>query len=139
MEETVVATKPIMGTGLRNRFKAAFLPEPSFESWGAYRQAVGSTPTRFWNRLLSRSSDAQETDAMVKRSSNSMKKTLNWWDLMWFGIGAIVGAGIFVLTGQEAHGTVGPAVILSYTAAGISAMLSVFCYTEFAIEIPVAG
>jgi APA family basic amino acid/polyamine antiporter len=58
---------------------------------------------------------------------------------MWFGIGAIVGAGIFVLTGQEAHNTVGPAVILSYVAAGISAMLSVFCYTEFAIEIPVAG
>ncbi|XP_020251334.1 cationic amino acid transporter 5 isoform X2 [Asparagus officinalis] len=68
-----------------------------------------------------------------------MKRCLNWWDLTWFGFGSVIGAGIFVLTGQEAHDHAGPAIVLSYVASGISAMLSVFCYTEFAVEIPVAG
>lgn len=68
-----------------------------------------------------------------------MKKTLNWWDLIWFGMGAVIGAGIFVLTGQEAKRDAGPAVVLSYAVSGVSALLSVFCYTEFAVEIPVAG
>ncbi|KAL9142329.1 hypothetical protein ABFS82_14G162500 [Erythranthe guttata] len=63
----------------------------------------------------------------------------NWWDLTWFGFGSVIGAVIFVLTGQEAHDHAGPAIVLSYVASGISAMLSVFCYTEFAVEIPVAG
>lgn len=58
---------------------------------------------------------------------------------MWFGLGSLVGAGIFVLTGLEAHTDAGPAVVLSYVISGISAMLAVFCYTEFAVEIPVAG
>lgn len=68
-----------------------------------------------------------------------MKKTLTWWDLSWFGIGAVIGAGIFVLTGTEAKNDAGPAVVLSYVVSGISAMLSVLCYTEFAVELPVAG
>lgn len=58
---------------------------------------------------------------------------------MWFGMGAVIGAGIFVLTGLEAREDAGPAVVLSYVVSGVSALLSVFCYTEFAVEIPVAG
>ncbi|KAF9588485.1 hypothetical protein IFM89_011685 [Coptis chinensis] len=58
---------------------------------------------------------------------------------MWYCIGADIGSGIFVLTGQEAKGTVGPAMVLSYAISGVSAMLSVFCYTEFTVEIPTAG
>jgi APA family basic amino acid/polyamine antiporter len=68
-----------------------------------------------------------------------MKRNLNWWDLIWFGIGAVIGSGIFVLTGQQAREHSGPAVLLSYIISGISALLAVFCYTEFAVEIPVAG
>jgi APA family basic amino acid/polyamine antiporter len=68
-----------------------------------------------------------------------MRRCLTWWDLTWFGFGSVIGAGIFVLTGQEAHDHAGPAIVLSYVASGLSAMLSVFCYTEFAVEIPVAG
>ncbi|RZC43644.1 hypothetical protein C5167_036603 [Papaver somniferum] len=66
-----------------------------------------------------------------------MKKTLNWWDLIWFGFGAVFGAGIFVLTGLEANRDAGPAIIISFLVSGVSAMLCVFCYTEFACEIPV--
>lgn len=58
---------------------------------------------------------------------------------MWMSIGAVVGSGIFVITGEQAKYVAGPAIVLSYVAAGVSSMLSVFCYTEFAIEVPVAG
>ncbi|KAJ7567859.1 hypothetical protein O6H91_01G010100 [Diphasiastrum complanatum] len=124
---------------LRGLIKAQFLPEESFLSWQSYGIALSQTWPRFWNRLRARSSDYDEVVEMKARSQNEMKRTLNWWDLIWFGIGSVVGAGIFVLTGQEAHRAAGPAIVLSYAAAGFTAMLSVFCYTEFAVEIPVAG
>ncbi|XP_028800010.1 cationic amino acid transporter 1-like [Neltuma alba] len=88
---------------------------------------------------MTRSMDKTELVDMKSRSQGEMKKTLNWWDLMWFGVGAVIGAGIFVLTGLEAREKAGPAVIISYAVSGVSALLSVFCYTEFAVEIPVAG
>ncbi|XP_003630015.2 cationic amino acid transporter 1 [Medicago truncatula] len=97
------------------------------------------TPYRLKDRLLKRSSDHAELVEIKARSGNEMKKTLNWWDLMWFGMGAVIGSGIFVLTGLEARQEAGPAVVLSFVISGISALLSVFCYTEFAVEIPVAG
>ncbi|KAJ4768032.1 Cationic amino acid transporter 5 [Rhynchospora pubera] len=119
--------------------KQDFFPEKSFQSWATYRSALRETPLRFRDRLVGRSNDAAELGEVRKRSENEMKRCLTWWDLTWFGFGSVIGAGIFVLTGQEAHDHAGPAIILSYVASGISAMLSVFCYTEFAVEIPVAG
>ncbi|CAH1436708.1 unnamed protein product [Lactuca virosa] len=119
--------------------KEDFFPEESFRDWSTYRYALSHTYSRFKDRLLSRSEDSDEIEKLKKQSENEMKRCLNWWDLMWFGFGAVIGAGIFVLTGQEAHDNAGSAIVLSYVASGFSAMLSVFCYTEFAIEIPVAG
>lgn len=119
--------------------KQDFLPEESFQSWNNYASALSQTWFRFKDRLLSRSDDATETEQLRKQSENDMKRCLNWWDLIWFGFGAVVGAGIFVITGQEAHNHAGAAIVLSFVASGISAMLSVLCYTEFAVEIPVAG
>ncbi|CAH9111830.1 unnamed protein product [Cuscuta europaea] len=118
--------------------KDDFLPEESFKSWGNYVNALRQTPARLRDRVLSRSMDQAELDAK-SRSQHEMKRTLSWWDLIWFGMGAVIGAGIFVLTGREASQDAGPAVVLSYAVSGVSAMLSVFCYTEFAVEIPVAG
>ncbi|KAL5989947.1 Catabolite repression protein cat5 [Asimina triloba] len=119
--------------------KDDFFPEKSFESWSAYGAALSQTGFRIRDRLLSRSDDARELGELRDRSENAMKRCLNWWDLTWFGFGSVIGAGIFVLTGQEAHEHAGPSIVLSYVASGVSAMLSVFCYTEFAVEIPVAG
>ncbi|VVB02138.1 unnamed protein product [Arabis nemorensis] len=89
-------------------------------SFGSYRAALSQTCSRFKNRLVSRSDDENERFELRKQSEHDMKRCLTWWDLVWFGFGSVIGAGIFVLT-------------------GFSAMLSVFCYTEFAVEIPVAG
>ncbi|KAK8699847.1 hypothetical protein V6N13_018258 [Hibiscus sabdariffa] len=119
--------------------KDDFLPEQSFKSWDNYFRAIKETPTRFMDRVLTRSLDSTELHEIKARSQHEMKKTLSWWDLIWFGIGAVIGAGIFVLTGIQAREVSGPAVVLSYVVSGLSAMLSVFCYTEFAVEIPVAG
>ncbi|KAH0708343.1 hypothetical protein KY284_009770 [Solanum tuberosum] len=128
--------------GIRRRIcsctKDDFLPEESFKSWGNYANALIQTPTRLIDRILTRSEDEEELESK-SRSQNEMKKTLTWWDLIWFGMGAVIGAGIFVLTGLEANQEAGPAVVLSYVVSGVSALLSVFCYTEFAVEIPVAG
>ncbi|KAL5698415.1 catalase A [Ranunculus cassubicifolius] len=125
------------GEGLSKR--KGFLPEESFQSWSNYGQAWKEVGHRLKDRVLTRSLDTIELNEVKGRSGNEMKKTLNWWDLIWMGMGAVIGAGIFVLTGLEAREDAGPAVVLSYVVSGLSAMLSVFCYTEFAVEIPVAG
>ncbi|KAG6607557.1 Cationic amino acid transporter 1, partial [Cucurbita argyrosperma subsp. sororia] len=131
------------GEGIRRRscdcLKQDFLPEESFKSWGNYTKALKATPARLLDRLTARSGEHIELVEMKARSQHEMKKSLTWWDLMWFGIGAVIGAGIFVLTGLETKKHAGPAVVLSYVVSGVSAMLSVFCYTEFAVEIPAAG
>ncbi|CAN6446308.1 unnamed protein product [Victoria cruziana] len=119
--------------------KADFIPQESFQSWTNYRNALSQTWNRFKDRLLARSDELLEVSEIRKRSMNEMKKCLTWWDLTWFGFGSVIGAGIFVLTGQEAHENAGPAIVLSYAVSGICAMLAVFCYTEFAVEIPLAG
>ncbi|XP_010241174.1 PREDICTED: cationic amino acid transporter 1-like [Nelumbo nucifera] len=133
----------VSSEGVRRRgcscSKEDFLPEESFKSWGNYAKALSQTGLRLKDRILTRSLDETEIHEIRARSQHDMKKNLSWWDLIWFGIGAVIGAGIFVLTGLEVKSVAGPAVVLSYVVSGISAMLSVFCYTEFAVEIPVAG
>lgn len=68
-----------------------------------------------------------------------MRKCLTWVDLIWLGFGSVVGSGIFTITGLEARDVAGPSIVLSYAVSGLSALFSVFCYTEFAVEIPIAG
>ncbi|KAK9733488.1 hypothetical protein RND81_04G070900 [Saponaria officinalis] len=119
--------------------KRDFLPGESFENWAAYKTALSQTCDRMKDRLTTRSDDENELGQIRRQSKHDMKRCLNWWDLIWFGFGSVIGAGIFVLTGEEAHFDAGPSIVLSYVISGISAMLSVFCYTEFAIEVPVAG
>ncbi|GLJ08143.1 hypothetical protein SUGI_0082050 [Cryptomeria japonica] len=125
--------------GEKRTGKKYFLPGESFKSWASYGKALRQTPQRFKDRALSRADEKKETEEIRKRSENEMRRTLNWWDLTWFGFGAVIGTGIFVLTGQEAHNDAGPAIVVSYALSGFSCMLCVFCYTEFAVEIPVAG
>ncbi|KAI6690246.1 hypothetical protein NL676_027074 [Syzygium grande] len=119
--------------------KQDFFPEESFASCASYRTALSQTFPRLRDRILDRSTQSKELVELKKESENDMKRCLNWWDLMWLCFGSVVGSGIFVITGQEAHDHAGPAIVLSYAVSGLSALLSAFCYTEFAVEIPVAG
>ncbi|MDP4509035.1 amino acid permease [Nonomuraea turcica] len=70
---------------------------------------------------------------------HQLRKRLTATDLTVFGIGVIIGTGIFVLTGTVAKGLAGPAVALSFVVAGIVCGLAALCYAEFASTIPVAG
>ncbi|XP_017243714.1 cationic amino acid transporter 8, vacuolar [Daucus carota subsp. sativus] len=119
--------------------KNDFFPEPSFKSLSSYKNALVNTPHRLKDRFLGRSSDENELHNLRKESENRMKMCLTWWDLIWMGFGSVVGSGIFSIAGQEAHNHAGPSIVLAYAASGLSALLSVFCYTEFSVEIPVAG
>ncbi len=70
---------------------------------------------------------------------HTLKKTLSSLDLTMLGIGAIIGTGIFVLTGQAAGKHAGPAVIISMILAGIVSAFAALCYSEFAASVPISG
>jgi APA family basic amino acid/polyamine antiporter len=71
--------------------------------------------------------------------SKGLKRTLTALDLTLLGIGAIIGTGIFVLTGTAAANQAGPAIAVSYVMAGLACGFAALCYAEFASMIPVAG
>jgi APA family basic amino acid/polyamine antiporter len=73
------------------------------------------------------------------RSPNKLKRSLNVLDITAIGIGAIIGSGIFVLTGVAAALHAGPAIIVSFIVAGIACSLAALCYAEFASMIPISG
>jgi APA family basic amino acid/polyamine antiporter len=97
--------------------------------------------TKSMSQLLAEGSDEGE---------RSLKRALGRWSLVAIGIGAIIGAGIFVMTGIGAHGSMnadgsvkilgaGPALVLSFVLAGLACVFAGLCYAEFASMIPLAG
>jgi APA family basic amino acid/polyamine antiporter len=73
------------------------------------------------------------------KDDNRLRRVLGPVQLTSLGIGAIIGAGIFVATGAAAHNVGGPALMLSYVVAGITCIFAALCYAEFASMVPVAG
>src|SRR6266540_7397520 len=68
-----------------------------------------------------------------------LRRVLGSVQLTSLGVGAIIGTGIFVLTGVAAHDKAGPALILSFVVAGFACIFAALCYAEFASMVPVAG
>lgn len=81
------------------------------------------------------------SDLLQEASDNKagLKKTLTGLNLTTLGIGAIIGAGIFVLTGQAAAQYAGPAIVISFIISGIACAFAGLCYAEFASMIPISG
>jgi APA family basic amino acid/polyamine antiporter len=75
----------------------------------------------------------------VVADDNELRRTLGPVHLTMIGIGAIIGAGIFVITGQVAASFAGPAVLVSFIVAGLGCLFAGLCYAEFASMIPVSG
>ncbi|HEU5182249.1 MAG TPA: amino acid permease [Candidatus Polarisedimenticolia bacterium] len=73
------------------------------------------------------------------KGENRLRRILGPVQLTSLGVGAIIGAGIFVATGAAAHNVAGPALMLSYVMAGITCVFAALCYAEFASMVPVAG
>ena len=72
-------------------------------------------------------------------SENRLRRVLGPVGLTSLGVGAIIGTGIFVLTGVAAHDKSGPAIVLSFVVSGIACVFAALCYAEFASMVPVAG
>jgi basic amino acid/polyamine antiporter, APA family len=89
------------------------------------------------NRLLARK--PLEMLLAEAKDDNRLKRVLGPVQLSALGVGAIIGAGIFVATGEAAHNVAGPALMLSYVVAGITCIFAALCYAEFASMVPVAG
>lgn len=77
--------------------------------------------------------------AVTSSTSTSLNRVLGAFDLTMLGVGAIVGTGIFVLTGVAAAKYAGPALILSFIIAGLACTFAALCYSEFASMIPQSG
>src|SRR5436190_5152794 len=70
---------------------------------------------------------------------NRLRRVLGPISLTSLGVGAIIGAGIFIMTGRAAAVDAGPAIVLSYVVAGLGCLFAALCYAEFASTVPVAG
>ena len=73
------------------------------------------------------------------RGDNRLRRVLGPWSLTSLGIGCVIGAGIFVITGYAAHYKAGPALLISFVMSGMACIFSALCYAEFASMAPVAG
>jgi APA family basic amino acid/polyamine antiporter len=81
------------------------------------------------NKLLAEASDGEK----------GLKKTLGPWSLIALGIGAVIGAGLFSITGGAAATNAGPAITISFIVAGLGCAFAGLCYAEFSSMIPIAG
>ncbi len=90
------------------------------------------------NLLLTKSIDSIMGEAS-ETGEHTLKRSLGAWSLIALGIGAIIGTGIFVLTGPAAARYSGPGVVYSFIVAAIGCVFAGLCYAEFAAMIPVAG
>ncbi|MFE2099741.1 amino acid permease [Streptomyces sp. NPDC059468] len=88
---------------------------------------------------LFRTKKVEQSILDTEEPEHALKKSLTALDLTVFGVGVIIGTGIFVLTGKVAKETAGPAVSLGFVVAGVVCALAALCYAEFASTVPVAG
>ncbi|WP_329743123.1 amino acid permease [Dyella sp. A6] len=87
-------------------------------------------------QLLARKTDFSNADDL---HDQGLRRTLGPWGITALGIGAVIGTGIFVVTGQAAAEHAGPAVLISFILAAICSGFTALCYAEFATLIPISG
>ena len=88
---------------------------------------------------LLRTKSIEQLVGDAEHGGKALKRTLSALDLTLLGIGAIIGTGIFVLTGTAAANQAGPGIVLSYVLAGTACGFAALCYAEFAAMIPISG
>src|SRR5262245_43752995 len=103
----------------------------------ADRLSIQEQPSLMANQLFARKSLKVLLDEMA--GEHRLRRVLGPVTLPALGIGAVIGAGIFVATGAAANSVAGPALMISYTVAGITCIFAALCYAEFASMAPVAG
>ncbi|MFD7813430.1 amino acid permease [Streptomyces sp. NPDC059785] len=91
------------------------------------------------SNTLFRTKNVEQSISDTEEPEHALKKSLSALDLTVFGVGVVIGTGIFVLTGKVAKENAGPAVSLAFVVAGVVCALAALCYAEFASTVPVAG
>ncbi|MGW2024398.1 amino acid permease [Streptomyces decoyicus] len=91
------------------------------------------------SRGMFRTKTVEQSILDTEEPEHTLKKSLSALDLTVFGVGVVIGTGIFVLTGKIAKEQAGPSVALSFVVAGVVCALAALCYAEFASTVPVAG
>ncbi|MFK4546116.1 APA family basic amino acid/polyamine antiporter [Streptomyces tendae] len=91
------------------------------------------------SNTLFRTKKIEQSIRDTEEPEHALKKSLSALDLTVFGIGVVIGTGIFVLTGTVAKNNAGPSVALAFVVAGVVCALAALCYAEFASTVPVAG
>ncbi|WP_088319005.1 amino acid permease [Kineosporia sp. R_H_3] len=86
-----------------------------------------------------RTKSVERSVAETDEPGHRLRRDLSALDLTVFGVGVVIGTGIFVLTGKAAGVQAGPAVAISFVVAGVTCALAALCYAEFASTVPVAG
>jgi APA family basic amino acid/polyamine antiporter len=84
--------------------------------------------------LLKAEAEETEVQALITHGGVPLKRTLSAWSLVSLGIGCIIGAGIFVLTGHASATNAGPAIALSFVLGGIACAFAGLCYAEMAFR-----
>src|SRR5687768_18594162 len=97
---------------------------------------ASAAPKGLLGRMTMRKSVAQ---IQRETETSELKRSLGPWNLVFLGIGCIIGAGIFVRTGNAAALHAGPAVLLSFVIAGIVCAFAGLCYAELSSTLPVSG
>lgn len=88
---------------------------------------------------LLRTKSIEQSIADTDEPEYQLKRSLGALDLTVFGVGVVIGAGIFTLTGRAAHNVAGPAIVISFVIAAVACALAAMCYAEFASTVPVSG
>jgi APA family basic amino acid/polyamine antiporter len=88
---------------------------------------------------LFRTKQIEQSIQDTEEPEHALRKSLSALDLTVFGVGVVIGTGIFVLTGTVAKNNAGPATALAFVVAGVVCALAALCYAEFASTVPVAG
>ncbi|MEU6000630.1 amino acid permease [Streptomyces sp. NPDC047197] len=88
---------------------------------------------------LFRTKSIEQSIQDTEEPEHALRKSLSALDLTVFGVGVVIGTGIFVLTGAVAKETAGPATAIAFAVAGVVCALAALCYAEFASTVPVAG
>ncbi|MEV0847288.1 amino acid permease [Streptomyces sp. NPDC049954] len=91
------------------------------------------------NRSIFRTKNIEQSIKDTEEPEHALKKSLSALDLTVFGVGVVIGTGIFVLTGKVAKQNAGPSVAIAFAVAGVVCALAALCYAEFSSTLPVAG
>src|SRR5438309_203795 len=76
---------------------------------------------------------------LAQSEKKELARSMSLLDLIFLGVGCVIGTGIFVITGVVAAESAGPAITISFVIAGIACALAAFCYAEFSSAVPVSG